>query len=157
MFQWMYVSVNWANKYGLRNWSFCLSCLHSVRSPAPKRDVDLSHTGQLTLFISHHCAADESIVANHVGRFHWQQHRNTLRSVRVGMMRGEKGMFSSDVHVRIISSPRQRGNLLKGPCAGDRDGVVLPLCHESTAPLILWPAARPGQLWSSKVASEACL
>lgn len=126
----------------------CLSCLRSACSHAPKCTVDLSHTGSsssLFCIIVQLTSQSETIM--------WESLRiaqkNTLRE---SGWWGGKGMFSSDVHVHIVSSPLMEGLFIWE----DRGGVVQPLSHESTDSLILWPVAPPGQLWSSKVISEAC-
>lgn len=56
-------------------------------------------------------------------------------------------MFSSDVHVHIVSSPLVEGLLLWKACVRDRGGVIQPQSHESTARVILRPGAPP---WSTQ-------
>lgn len=83
--------------------------------------------------------------------------KKTLVCVWVGMMR-ENGMFSSDVHVHIVSSPLAEGLFIEATvCGRQRRRCAATVSWINCSGDLVTHCPPPGQLRSSKVVSEACL
>lgn len=85
--------------------------------------------------------------------FLWEQHRNRSTSED-----DETGCFPVKFkHPYSFITLGWRGLFIEETCVGDRGGVVQPLCHESTTPLILWPPAPTSTNSRSTLEFKGCL